>query len=86
MILIFVLTLADDLSCAWFTYPISSWCWCPDRGTNSINFVQMSRFNLKIEREFSLRDVVLYNNRTMDNVQKHNNFIYIPSSQTFRSS
>jgi hypothetical protein len=51
-------------------------------------------FYLKTEIEFSLRNVVFCNinrkvfldkDRTMDNVQKHNTYSNVPSSQTFRS-
>jgi hypothetical protein len=61
-----------------------SWCWyrCPEMGTRSIDWGQLSRFYLKTETESSLRNVVFCNinrtvfldkDRTMDNVQKHNN-------------
>jgi hypothetical protein len=46
MFLMFVLTLADGLCCAWFIYPILCWCWCPEIGTNSIDWAQLSRFHL----------------------------------------
>jgi hypothetical protein len=63
-------------------------------GTNSIDWAQLSRFYLKAETESSLRNVVYWKinrtvfldkDRTMDNVQKHNSCINVPSSQTFRS-
>jgi hypothetical protein len=54
-------------------------------GASSIDWAQMSMFYLNTETESSLRDVVLNKKRTMDNVQKHNNCINGPSSQTFRS-
>jgi hypothetical protein len=50
-----------------------SWCWyrCLERGTSSIDRVELSRFYLKMETESSLRNVVLYKNRTTDNIKKH---------------
>jgi hypothetical protein len=66
----------------------------PEIGTSSINWVQLSRFYLKMETESSLRNVVFYNiNRTvfldkdrmMDNIQKHSICSNVQSSQTFRS-
>jgi hypothetical protein len=63
-------------------------------GTNSIHWAQLSRFYLKTETESSLWNVVFCNinrkafldeDRTMDNVQKHNICTNVPSSQTFRS-
>jgi hypothetical protein len=58
MLLMFVLTLADGLCCAWFSYPILCWCKCPEIGTNSIYWSQLSRFHLKTETEPHLRNVV----------------------------
>jgi hypothetical protein len=84
VLLIFLLALADSLCCAWFIYPILYWCWCPEIGTSSIDWAQLSRFHLKTETESSLRNVVLVKYRMMDNVQKHNNSINIPWAQTFR--
>jgi hypothetical protein len=48
---------------------------------------QLSSFYLKTEPESSLRNAVyiLNKNRTMDNVDKHNNCINILLSPTFRS-
>jgi hypothetical protein len=47
---------------------------------------KLSRFHLKMETESSLRNVVFLNkNRTVDNVQEHNIYINLPSSQSFRS-
>jgi hypothetical protein len=68
------------LCLAWNT---SSWCWyrCPEIGTSSVDWVQLSRFYLKTETESSLRNVVFWKisrtvfldkDRTMDNVQQHN--------------
>jgi hypothetical protein len=54
-------------------------------GHSSVNWVQLTMFHLKMEAESSLQTVVLYENRTMDNIQKHNNGINIPLSKTFRS-
>jgi hypothetical protein len=75
------------LSCSWYR--------CPEIGTSSIDWAQLSRFYLKTETETSLRIVVLKysykqdgvsdKNRTIDNVQKHNICVNISSSQTFRS-
>jgi hypothetical protein len=70
--------------------PISS----PDIGNNSIDSAQMSRFYLKAETESNFRNVVfrkinrtvfLDNDRTMDNVQKHNNCTDVQLSQNFIS-
>jgi hypothetical protein len=38
---------------------------------------------LQVKTESSLRNIVLHKNRTMDNVQKHNNCINVPSSHLF---
>jgi hypothetical protein len=63
-------------------------------GTRSIAWAQLSRFYLKTETGSSLRNTVFWNinrtvfldkDRTMDNVQKHNNCTNVPLSQTFRS-
>jgi hypothetical protein len=55
-------------------------------GTSSVDRAQLSRFHLKTEIEFSLRNVVFYfKKRTMDTVQEPNVCINIASSQTFRS-
>jgi hypothetical protein len=40
---IFVLTPADGLCCVWFIYPVLLWCWCPEIGTSSIDWAQISR-------------------------------------------
>jgi hypothetical protein len=56
-ILMFVLTLADGLCCAWCIYPVLCWCWCPELGTSSIDWAQLSRFHLKTEIESCLRNV-----------------------------
>jgi hypothetical protein len=84
-VLMSVLTLADGLCCAWFMYPILCWCWYLEVGNRSINWAQLSRFHLKTDTESSLWNVVLNKNRMMDNFQKHNKYINIPSSQSFRS-
>jgi hypothetical protein len=39
--LMFVLTPADGLRCVWFIYPVL--CWCPEIGTSSIDWAQLSR-------------------------------------------
>jgi hypothetical protein len=70
-ILKFVLTLADGLCCAWFIYTLSY-------VDSSIDWAQFSRFHLKTEIESSLRNVVLNKNMTMNNAQKHNNWINVP--------
>jgi hypothetical protein len=57
----------------------------PKTRSSSIDWAQLSRFHLKTETESCLRNIVLNKNRTMDNVQRHNSCINIPSSQTFRS-
>jgi hypothetical protein len=72
-----------------------SWGWhrCPEIGTSSIDWDQLSRFYLKMETESSLRNTVFWKinktvfsdeDRTMENVQKHNICSNVPSSQTFR--
>jgi hypothetical protein len=43
-------------------------CLCPEIGTSSVDWAQ-----LKTDTESSLRNIVLNKNRTVDNVQKHNN-------------
>jgi hypothetical protein len=60
-----------------------SWCWyrCREIETSSIDWVQLSRFYLNTEAESSLLNVTFW----MDNVQKHNICINVPSSQTVRS-
>jgi hypothetical protein len=60
---IFVLALADGLSCTWLVCPI--WCWyrCPEIGTSSIDWAQLSRFYLKTETESSLGNVVFLNKK-----------------------
>jgi hypothetical protein len=57
-ILMFVLTLADGLCCDWFVYRILCWCRCPEIGTSSIDWAQLSRFHLKTETESSFGNVV----------------------------
>jgi hypothetical protein len=64
-----------------------------DIGTSFIDSVQLSGFYLKMKTESSLwnvfcninRTVFFDKDRTMDNVQKHNICIVVPSSKTFRS-
>jgi hypothetical protein len=51
-----VLTLADGLCCTGFVYPILYRCMCPETGTSSIDWAQLSRCHLKTEPEFSLRN------------------------------
>jgi hypothetical protein len=54
-------------------------------GASSTGWTQQSRFYLRTETEFSLRNVVFQNtDRTMDNVQKHNGCTDVSSSQIFR--
>jgi hypothetical protein len=63
--------------------PIIKWLWlwlwlwlcheCPEIGTSSIDWAQLSRFYLKTETDLSLWNVVFWTiNRTFDNVQKQN--------------
>jgi hypothetical protein len=54
--------------------------------TSSVDWAQLCRFHLKTETIQSPKRYVLNKNRTMDNVQKHNNCINVPSSQTFRGN
>jgi hypothetical protein len=66
-----VLALADGFCCAWRVYPISCSCRCPERGTRTMDWDQLSRFQTK--KESGLRNVVFLNkNMAMDNVQKYN--------------
>jgi hypothetical protein len=46
-----------------------------ESGTMSIDWAQLSRFHLKMETEFSLKNVMCYFklNRIMDIIQKQNN-------------
>jgi hypothetical protein len=65
--------------------PITSGAYSAEIGNSSVDWVQVSRFHLKTETESSLRNVcVLNKNRTVDNVEKHNECINILSSQIFR--
>jgi hypothetical protein len=57
MVLMFVFALASGLYCAWFIYPILCWCWCSEKGANSIDWVQLSRL-LTEDIESSIRNVV----------------------------
>jgi hypothetical protein len=54
----------------------------PKIETSSIDWSQLSRLHLYTETESSLQNIVLNKNRTMDNVQKRNTYINVPSSQT----
>jgi hypothetical protein len=69
--------------CAVLGLYTQSWCWyrCPEIGTSSIDWAQLSRFYLQMEIEPSLWNIVFWTinrmvfldkERTMDNVQKHN--------------
>jgi hypothetical protein len=42
------------------TYPILCWCRHPETGTSSIDWAQLSRFNLKMETKFSLQIAVCF--------------------------
>jgi hypothetical protein len=46
--------------CLLYIYPILYWCWCPETGTSSIDWAELSRFHLKTEIESSLRNVVVF--------------------------
>jgi hypothetical protein len=82
----FVLALADGLCYSWLAYPICCLYRCPEIGSTSLDWAQLSRFYMKTETESSLRNVMFMNkNRMMDNIQKYNIFINVPSSQTLRS-
>jgi hypothetical protein len=79
----FVLTSADGLCCVWFIYPILCWCWCPEIGTSSTDCAQLSRLLSEDEDTSPVSETLFLNqNRTMDKVQKVNNCINIPPSQT----
>jgi hypothetical protein len=54
-VLMFVITLANGLCCALFMYPILCCSWCPEIGTRSIDWAQLSSFHLKTETESSLQ-------------------------------
>jgi hypothetical protein len=58
MSLMFLLTLADGIHCAWFINPILCQCCCLEKGTTSINWDQLNTFLLK-EIESSLQNNVL---------------------------
>jgi hypothetical protein len=56
------------------------------RQTISIYWTQLSRLHLKVGTKFSLRKVGLsIKDTTMDNAQNCDNYINIPSSQTYMS-
>jgi hypothetical protein len=55
--LMFVLTLANGLCCAWYVYPILCCCRWMEIGTSCINWVQFSRSHLKTETESSFQNV-----------------------------
>jgi hypothetical protein len=57
-----------------YVYTALCWCWCPETGTNSIDWAQLSRFLPEGgDRIQSPKRCVLNKNRTMNNVQKHSN-------------
>jgi hypothetical protein len=58
MFLMFDLTLADCLCCAWLVYPIFMLYRCSEIEGSSIDWAQLSRFHLKTETESSLRNFV----------------------------
>jgi hypothetical protein len=66
-----LLTPADDLCCVWFIYPVFCWFWCPEIGTSSIDWAQLSR-PLPEDRDSPSSKTFLNKNRMMDNVQKGN--------------
>jgi hypothetical protein len=51
------------MGCAVLGFYTPSWCWyrCPEIGTRSIDWAQLSRFYLKTEIQSSFRNVVLKN-------------------------
>jgi hypothetical protein len=53
--------------CAVFGLYTSSWSWhrCPEIGTSSIDWAQLSRYYQKTKTESSVRNVVLKINRTV---------------------
>jgi hypothetical protein len=52
---------------------------------SSIDWTHLSSFHMKTETESTFRNIVCFKqNRTMNNVQKHNKFITIKLSQIFR--
>jgi hypothetical protein len=66
----------------WFYKPHLVFCWCPETETSSIYWTQLSRFHLKMEIEYSLRNVI----KRQDDGQctDVDSYINIPSSQTCR--
>jgi hypothetical protein len=52
--------ILNKMVCALLVLYTPSWCWyrCPDIGTSSIDWAQLSTFYLKTETESSLRNVV----------------------------
>jgi hypothetical protein len=75
-----------------FRWNLLSWAQS-EIGASSIDWAQLSRFYLKTETKFSLRNVFCNRNRrvfldkgrTIDNIQKYNICTNVQSSQTFRS-
>jgi hypothetical protein len=82
--LMFILTLAEGLSYAWFIYLTFSRYRHWEIGTTLIEWTKMSRLHLKIEP--TLWNTVLNKNRIKDNAQKHKSCVTIPSPETFISN
>jgi hypothetical protein len=86
MLLMFVLTPADSLCCAWFIYPILCLSWCLEVGLALSIGPNRVGFHLKMALESNLQnDACLNKKRITHNVQKHSNCINIQLSQTFSS-
>jgi hypothetical protein len=75
MFLMLVLNLAEGLCCAWFIYSILCWCRCPEIRSSSIDWAQLSRFYLKTETEFSLRNAVCFKEKTGRWIMSRNTII-----------
>jgi hypothetical protein len=70
----FVLIPVNGLCCVLFIFPVLCWFWCPETGTRSINWAQLSRFLPEDrDRDQSLKRCFYITNRMMDNAQKTNN-------------
>jgi hypothetical protein len=82
----FVLTPADGFCCVWFIYPALCWFWFPEIGTGSIDWGQVSKLFTWGRRQCSFSETLFYiKHRTIGNIQKVDNCINLPSSQTFRT-
>jgi hypothetical protein len=69
-----------------FIYSVLCWCWCLEIEINSVDWSQLSIL-LSKDRQNPVSETLCfkYKSKMMDNVQKLNSCINVPSSQTFRS-